>query len=699
MKKPLIVGAFKSGLYRKKSILTLFNASEILLRPKHKDADKIGLVIGWGKKPNTRTPQKYAQRHGLPYTTLEDGFIHSMSQGRLGSASWSLVTDELGIFYDASTSSALEQLILKLKLTNDEIKRANDSINTIIRYGITKYNNTKHIIPEFIQKLKDPILIVDQVAGDMSIPYALANKHSFDAMLNTAIEENPNSDILVKIHPDVINGKRKGCINLRKCPNNIYLVSDNLNPIRLIEQVEKVYVVSSQLGLEALLLKKQVICFGIPFYSGWGLTDDRADNSSDAFKRRARKASLETIFYAAYFEYSNYFHPDTQQPCQLENILEYIKLQYETRSKLASTLFCLGFTPWKKRFMTHYLKTPDNQVFFATSATHALKMGFNSHSTICLWSSRHEEEALKLTQINNNTIWRIEDGFIRSVSLGSNYAPPASLVIDKHGLYFDPNQASGLEKILSESHFDGKLLLRAGKLKQQLINQAISKYNGGDRGTTNLFDKSGTKRIILVPGQVADDESIKRGCRDISDNLALIKTVREHNPEAYLVYKPHPDVLSGNRNGHIEPVELLKYCDQVILNASITDCLSQSHEVHTMTSLVGFEALLRGLKVYCYGTPFYSNWGLTVDRHPCSRRKRTLSIDELVAGALIEYPLYMNWNTKNYTSPEVVTNAIHQHLNITTPLTPLYTGFGSRQWSKLMRKISLARTMISPKLK
>lgn len=698
MAKYKTLGTFSPGLFKNNFIRTLFNTNNILLKPNKQQTVKIDLIIGWGRKNNTHHPRVYAKKHNIPYLTLEDGFIHSMSQGRLGAQSWSLVTDELGIFYDATSTSSLEQLINHTTLSMKKIQDAREYIDLITKYGITKYNNTQQIIPTYIKNLKHPVLVVDQVQGDMSIPYALASQESFNSMLDMAKSENPGSDIIIKVHPDVINGKRKGCITLpKKLPPNIHLVSDNLNPIRLMEYVDKVYVVSSQLGFEALLLRKAVVCFGIPFYAGWGLTSDRADSSADAFNRRQRQVSLETIFYTAYCQYSHYFHPETQDSCQLGDILDYIKHQYLIQGKLTTKLFCLGFTPWKKRFMNHYLKTPDNQVVFVKTAEQAIKSGLDFNSTICLWSSRHETEAQELAKSFNTPIWRIEDGFIRSVSLGSNYAPPASLVIDKSGLYFDPAQASDLEKILSETIFDKLLIQRSKKLRQQLIHQAISKYNVGDRKTANLFSTSRGRKVILVPGQVSDDASILKGCKDINDNLSLLKEVRKNNPEAYIAYKTHPDVLSGNRSGKVENTELMKYCDQIVVNNNITDCLSQVDEVHTMTSLVGFEGLLRGLTVYCYGIPFYSGWGLTIDRHKCERRARILSIDELVAGTLIKYPLYMNWETRRFTTPEQVTDAIynclkqqpHEQHSMNNPTI----------LKKIKKRINLVKAMLNPKLK
>jgi len=64
--------------------------------------------------------------------------------------------------------------------------------------------------------------------------------------------------------------------------------------------------------------------------------------------------------------------------------------------------------------------------------------------------------------------------------------------------------------------------------------------------------------------------------------------------------------------------------------------------VHTMTSLSGFEALLHGKQVHCYGLPFYAGWGLTVDEHHCPRREQKLTLADLIYQALIVYPTYIH---------------------------------------------------------
>ena len=78
-------------------------------------------------------------------------------------------------------------------------------------------------------------------------------------------------------------------------------------------------------------------------------------------------------------------------------------------------------------------------------------------------------------------------------------------------------------------------------------------------------------------------------------------------------------------------------------------------EVHTLSSLAGFDALLRGKAVFTYGLPFYAGWGLTHDAlAPVPWRHRTLTLDMLCAGVLLRYPLYFDWKTCLFTTPEAV---------------------------------------------
>ena len=118
--------------------------------------------------------------------------------------------------------------------------------------------------------------------------------------------------------------------------------------------------------------------------------------------------------------------------------------------------------------------------------------------------------------------------------------------------------------------------------------------------------------------------------------------MRQASPEAFIVYKPHPDVEAGLRRGYVDEGQALRHADRVVRQASSDALIALADEVHTMTSLVGFEALLRRKRVVTYGLPFYAGWGLSDDRVSCPRRTRRRSLDELVAATLLAYPQYVD---------------------------------------------------------
>jgi capsular polysaccharide export protein len=57
---------------------------------------------------------------------------------------------------------------------------------------------------------------------------------------------------------------------------------------------------------------------------------------------------------------------------------------------------------------------------------------------------------------------------------------------------------------------------------------------------------------------------------------------------------------------------------------------------------MGFEALIRGLEVHCFGMPFYAGWGLTVDKVRLLRRWRRRSLASVFYAACILHSRYYN---------------------------------------------------------
>ncbi|MDD2368824.1 MAG: hypothetical protein PHQ90_05940 [Sulfuricurvum sp.] len=303
--------------------------------------------------------------------------------------------------------------------------------------------------------------------------------------------------------------------------------------------------------------------------------------------------------------------------------------------------YFFGFSTWKHAYIELFFNEKlifINPLFDKNYLSKALKKGLDPQSSIYIWGKRLFPDIEKYAKENGINIFRIEDGFIRSVGLGSDLTQPYSLVVDTRGIYFDPRNPSDLEWILETSVFDSEILERAGKIKQYLIEKRLSKYN---IYSDTVLDLPSDKPIIVVPGQVEDDASILLGANGMS-NLELLQQVRANRADGYIVYKPHPDVLVGNRIGNLDESTAMKYCDKIVTEVSIDSVLMHADEVHTMTSLVGFEALIRGIKVVTYGLPFYAGWGLTHDSQVCERRTRKLSIDELCAGVYLLYPRYIN---------------------------------------------------------
>jgi capsular polysaccharide export protein len=653
--------SFSRGIPRLPGLAPLLGVEEVYrrrlgLRPPDSPDD---LVLGWGNKPNTRRARRFAERHGLRYLRLEDGLLRSVGLGVDGSRPLALVVDDVGIYYDARHPSRLEQLLDGRGLAPlpgcgpvpagaveepQLLARARECIARVLAARLSKYNNSPEVSLQAGDRPR--VLVVDQTLGDQSIVGGLASSGTFAEMLAAAVSENPEAEILIKTHPDVLSGRRRGHFDLDQADSRIRLLTEHCNPIGLLEQVDRVYVVSSQLGFEALLVGRPVTCFGVPFYAGWGLTDDR-----QTVPRRGRQRTLEQVFAASYLLYTRYLDPDLGEPCEIERVIEHLALQRTWFARNAGVWLGYGFSWWKRWHVRHYLYSPWNQVRFYQRAA-AIPAGLDPASTrVLVWGLRDTPAMRARAAACGYPVWRMEDGFLRSVGLGSDLTTPLSQVIDSRGIYFDPSRPSDLEHLLQTSRFTDTDRDRARQLRQRLLAARLSKYNLALCEQPLQHRAGKDQRVVLVPGQVEQDAAIRMGCPDIASDAELLAAVRKARPGAFILYKPHPDVLSGNRAGGRRTPHPADY-DQLVGDANIAACLDAADEVHTMTSFVGFEALLRGKLVFTYGLPFYAGWGLTEDHHRLERRQRVLSLDELVAGVLLRYPRYVNDASGEFTSAE-----------------------------------------------
>lgn len=582
-------------------------------------------VAGWGLKPSGVRARHIAARRRLPLMLLEDGFLRSVERS---DPPLSLVVDDLGTHYDSGAPSRLERLIAA-PLDEAKAGRARALMAAWRQQRVSKYNHAREYGGELPERY---VLVVDQTFGDASIRHGAADPSSFQRMLQAALSENPDCTVVVKTHPDVFTRGKSGYFELAQLTgtDRVIAVAQDCHPTRLIEKARAVYAVTSQMGFEALMWGVPVRCFGMPFYAGWGLTGDEL-----AAPARRGPVLLEQLVHAALIDYPRYIDPETGGRCEAERVIEHVGLQRAMRARFPEKVYAVGFSRWKRPIIKRFMA--GSAIRFA-SGFDAVPPG----AAVAVWGSRDAE--------GREPVIRVEDGFLRSVGLGADFTQPLSWVQDERGIYYDSSRPSALEHLLATAAFEPELVERAARLRAMIAEAGITKYNVG----AAAWGRPKTdKKVILVPGQVESDASIRLGTRDTCTNADLMRAARALEPGAHLVYKPHPDVLAGVRTGLAREQEAFGLADEVVTDVGIAAMLPQVDEVHTMTSLVGFEALTRGVAVTCHGQPFYSGWGLTRDVFPLERRQRRLTLDELVAGALILYPAYVGRVSGRFITPEL----------------------------------------------
>ena len=644
-----VLGIYSRGIARIAHLARFLpEFDRIDLRPA--DAALCTAIAGWGMKDTARRARAAAERFSVPYVALEDGFLRSLDLGVNGAAPMSLIVDDTGIYYDSTRPSRLEILLNEDDSLGAMYTDAELLIAEMRRCRIGKYNCAPDISShDFNHGGKPLVIVLDQTWGDKSIELGGADARTFREMYEAARDENPGADVRIKTHPDVWSGRKRGYLGELRSDTHARFIALDVNWMSLAPHAARVYTVSSHAGMEALVCGIPVSCFGLPYYAGWGLTDDRRQCS-----RRRRVRTLEELVAAAYLKYPRYVDPVSATPCTALDIVARLHMQREWNERNRGYKAVVGVFRWKRPHIKPFLHSTAGQVKYFRSARRAVRAARQSEGRVFVWGGFEPADMRTAAEEAQVPLVRMEDGFVRSTGLGSDLVRAASLVFDDAGIYFDPRTQSRLERILENAQFSREELNRAAALRRRINAARITKYNYGARAESSLADRLGgeTRRRILVPGQVEDDKSIRLGAPGLHTNLALLQTVREEFPDAFIVYKPHPDVEAGNRKGAVDPRALDRSADLVVRRLSATAVLEYVDEVHTLTSLLGFEALLRDKPVTTWGMPFYAGWGLTEDRMPPPRRGRGRSVDELVAAALLRYPVYFDWESGYPCEPE-----------------------------------------------
>jgi capsular polysaccharide export protein len=576
----------------------------------------IDSVAGWGFKPTAARSRQMAHERGLPYIALEDGFFRSIGHGEAGAPPLSLVVDDVGIYYDARQPSRLEQLLATRGWETPELMAtAARALKRVVDAGLAKTN----VDPVLDERTLPPstrrrILIVDQTANDASIEGALATRETFAEMLRAARRDEPDAEIVVRRHPVVSAGLRQGCLDDADLQGTTILAK----PARtadVLARVDAVYTVSSLTGFEALLRDIPVRCFGMPFYAGWGVSRDEL-----SCPRRGTVRSVPELFAAACLLYARYVDPLTGAPCDMETALDRLLLFRERSDANAGYTAAVGVPRHERPAIRRLLASPRGRIEFHPSLSAARIATTALGGRILLRSGGDA------ASVGGDGLVQISEGFLRYDALGGAL-PITSAVLDDMGAHHDPSRPSRLEAVLQRGEVTPELCDRARRLRLEIVQAGV--FADPRSASIRLGKPQGQPRIVVL--EDAD-----------GDASELVQAVRRANPTARLILKT---AKASRGAGYPQSAGLV---DQIMGAQEPVE----ADAIATGSSLAGLDALIRGMPVQTYGVPFYAGWGLTIDHLQSPRRTRRLSLDELIAGALISVPIYVDPKTGLPCPPE-----------------------------------------------
>lgn len=597
-------------------------------------------VAVWGAGPTAWRGRAIAARRAARIVTVEDAFLRSVQPGRARGhvarrGPLGLMIDPYGLHFDPTHPSLIERLIAD-GATGGLHQQARDGVARLRALDLSKYNVHR---PDIAAPEPGYVLVVDQTRGDASLMGA--GRDRFVTMLEAARQEHPGRPILLRSHPETALGLRPGHLGPGDLRPGDRLCDTEVSPWRLLNNAHAVYAVSSQLGYEAILAGHRPRVFGQPFYAGWGLSQDQMPLPHS----RRGTASVEDLFAASHLLAPVWYDPCRDCLTDFDGAVDQLEAETKAFRQDRDGHLAYGMRLWKRRVVARAFGDGSG-VQFATRP---------SAQVTLTWAGKAADVPQAI---------RVEDGFLRSRGLGAALTPPLSLVADDLGIYYDPTRESRLERLIADdpipAHAD-----RALRLIRQVCEAGLSKYNVP---AGNYRPADTTRKRILVPGQVEDDASLILGAGPERTNRDLLRRVRRDNPDAYLIYKPHPDVEAGLRPGAIDA----DLADEIARSADPIDVLAHVDEVWTITSTLGFEALLRGIPVTTLGAPFYAGWGLTHDLGPIPpRRVARPDLATLAHACLIAYPRYRDPVTNLPCPVEVAVDRLRSGVGPPAPMLRL----------------------------
>lgn len=658
------------GVTRHQPVLETPVASELI------DAD---VLLQWGMRGQYKGSQRLLLHRAaaslkIPRLVLEDGFIRSVGIGLSGTPGLSIVIDDMTAFYDATRPSRLETILDgDLVLTEAETERAERAIASLVSSKISKYNHAPYRRMKPSAPGRKLLVVVDQRAGDMSIELGLATKDSFDAMIDAAMKLSHDHDICIKLHPDRLIGGQPGAIpaetldRIRNHPS-VEIVSDDLNPYSLIDAADKVFVVTSGMGFEALMAGKEVWCFGAPFYAGWGATRDQI-----VIPRRKARRSVVEIFHVFYLRLSRYFVPDRNRVCELEELVAYMQqvrpwslgapqrsdespvrfaerpVRFEALDDVR-TIWALGI-PSRAEKAFRQLFSDKRVNFRGAGQVDFSAVSASAAPAILYIGDAKAPGVAAFARSNGVPLFRLREGLIRATSYPLEDLP-YSLFIERVGPARREQESTDLVACVETSDFDAdpQLLSRARALRAFLVEAGISEYTLPLPGVAAPYGAKTAERILVIGSREATSES----------RVALVKRAIAGHPGRQIVYRDDPVSVGSGGTTHGE----LAHLCQVSADPMPLDCVFDGVDrVYTDCALGGWHALCRGIPVATTGAPFYAGWGLTEDFAAVSRKRRA-TLDELFAAAYLIHQRYVDPQSGSALEAEEIAARIEREVQL-----------------------------------
>jgi Capsule polysaccharide biosynthesis protein len=322
------------------------------------------------------------------------------------------------------------------------------------------------------------------------------------AMLAAALAENPAQKVVVLVPP----GLRGSELHRAAIRDGCNVVTGPVDSWAAVERADRVYTTGGEIGFLALLADCDVHCFGDAFYSGWGITRDASNVALRPFLR-----GIDEIFAGACLVATRYLDPYRQKRASFEDIASMLADWRKIDQANRRVAVCVGMSFWKRRRVADFFRSGAGAPVFRNSTRRALATaGAKPARAVALWASRAPKDFVAAAERRQIPIVWVEDGFIRSVSLGSDFVPAASLVLDSRGMHYNPSVETDLQRILLKTEFDERMIRRARSLIVQLVARGITKYNLG--AATLSLDLPGDRRRILGPDK---SKTISRCCSTV----------------------------------------------------------------------------------------------------------------------------------------------------------------------------------------